>query len=38
LALGDLAVKLVLAVFFLAPFRALMGRIVPMNELAASGR
>jgi uncharacterized PurR-regulated membrane protein YhhQ (DUF165 family) len=38
LALGDLAVKLGLAVFFLAPFRALMGRIVPMNELAASGR
>jgi uncharacterized PurR-regulated membrane protein YhhQ (DUF165 family) len=38
LALGDLAVKLVLAIFFLAPFRALMGRIVPMNELAASGR
>jgi len=38
LALGDLAVKLVLAVFFLAPFRALMGRIVPMNEPAASGR
>lgn len=38
LALGDLAVKLVLAVFFLAPFRALMGRIVPMSELAASGR
>ena len=38
LALGDLAVKLVLAVFFLAPFRALMGRIVPMNELTASGR
>ena len=38
LALGDLAVKLVLAIFFLAPFRALMGRIVPMSELAASGR
>jgi uncharacterized PurR-regulated membrane protein YhhQ (DUF165 family) len=38
LALGDLAVKLVLAIFFLAPFRALMGRIVPINELAASGR
>lgn len=38
LALGDLAVKLALAIFFLAPFRALMGRIVPINELAASGR
>jgi uncharacterized PurR-regulated membrane protein YhhQ (DUF165 family) len=38
LALGDLAVKLVLAIFFLAPFRALMGRIVPMSELTASGR
>lgn len=38
LALGDLAVKLVLAVFFLAPFRALMGRIVPIGDLAIAGR
>ncbi|HMO09825.1 MAG TPA: VUT family protein [Paracoccaceae bacterium] len=35
LALGDLAVKLALALVFLAPFRALMGRIVPMAELRA---
>jgi uncharacterized PurR-regulated membrane protein YhhQ (DUF165 family) len=38
LALGDLLVKLALAVFFLAPFRALMGRIVPISDLAAAGR
>lgn len=37
LALGDLLVKLALAVFFLAPFRALMGRIVPVSDLAAAG-
>jgi uncharacterized PurR-regulated membrane protein YhhQ (DUF165 family) len=30
LALGDLLVKLALALFFLAPFRALMNRIVPL--------
>jgi uncharacterized PurR-regulated membrane protein YhhQ (DUF165 family) len=38
LALGDLAVKLALALFFLAPFRALMGRIVPAGAVAQAGR
>lgn len=37
LALGDLAVKLVLALGFLAPFRALMGRIVPTAPMAQAG-
>lgn len=36
LALGDLLVKLALAVFFLAPFRALMGRIVPIPDLTTA--
>lgn len=36
LALGDLAAKLALAVLFLAPFRALMGRIVPVSDLAVA--
>ena len=38
LALGDLAVKLALALLFLAPFRALMAAITPLNGMAASGR
>lgn len=37
LALGDLAVKLVLALLFLAPFRALMAAIAPMNGMAVPG-
>jgi uncharacterized PurR-regulated membrane protein YhhQ (DUF165 family) len=32
---GDLIVKLAFALFFLAPFRALMGLIVPMTSAAA---
>lgn len=38
LTLGDLALKLALALFFLAPFRALMGRIVPVPLPAAAAR
>jgi len=38
LALGDLAVKLVLALLFLAPFRALMAAVAPLNGMASSGR
>jgi uncharacterized PurR-regulated membrane protein YhhQ (DUF165 family) len=37
LALGDLAVKLVLAVLFLAPFRAVLGLALPPAALAAAG-
>lgn len=35
LTLGDLAVKLALALVFLAPFRALMGVVVPVRPRAA---
>ena len=38
LGMGDLLAKLALAVLFLAPFRALMGRIVPVSDLAAARR
>lgn len=38
LTLGDLALKLALALFFLAPFRALMGQIVPAAQPTGAGR
>lgn len=37
LALGDLAVKLLLALLFLAPFRALMAAVAPFSGMAAPG-